>query len=100
MAEDPRLLLMAQDDNVLVARMSISAGTQVSIDGAPASIAQGIAMGHKIARHDIERGEIVLKYGAPIGKATAPIARGAHVHVHNLTSDYTPTYALSETQEG
>ncbi|MFZ4533236.1 MAG: SAF domain-containing protein, partial [Alsobacter sp.] len=34
------------------------------------------------------------KYGAPIGVATAAIAPGAHVHVHNVVSAYTPTYTL------
>ena len=42
----------------------------------------------------IAAGEKVLKYGAPIGTATAAIAAGEHVHVHNIESDYTPTYHL------
>ena len=29
-------------------------------------------------------GEVVLKYGQPIGVATQPIAAGEHVHVHNV----------------
>jgi hypothetical protein len=40
----------------------------------------------------------VLKYGAPIGSATADIAPGAHVHVHNMMSDYTPTHHLLDAQ--
>lgn len=40
-----------------------------------------------------------MKYGAPIGTATAPIAIGEPVHVHNLRSDYTPTYHLEDVRK-
>ena len=39
-------------------------------------------------------GERVIKYGAPIGRASRAIAPGDHVHLQNLVSDYTATYAL------
>ena len=56
--------------------------------------AQDLPLGHKIARRPIAAGDKVVKYGAPIGTATAAIAAGAHAHVHNIRSDYTPTYHL------
>ena len=40
--------------------------------------------GHKYARRDIAQGEDIIKYGEPIGKATAPILKGEHVHTHNV----------------
>jgi len=40
----------------------------------------------------IAQGEKVCKYGCPIGSATRPIEVGQHVHVHNLKSDYFPTF--------
>ena len=43
--------------------------------------------GHKYALRDIAEGENVVKYGMPIGHATRPIARGEHVHVHNLKTN-------------
>jgi len=43
-------------------------------------------MGHKFALEDIEKGEAVIKYGEPIGQSTEKIARGEHVHVHNVVS--------------
>ena len=54
--------------------------------------------GHKYALRDIAEGENVIKYGNPIGHATAPIKAGEHVHTHNvatnlsdnLTYTYTP----------
>ena len=58
------------------------------------AVAKSIGVGHKLARRGIARGEKVLKYGAIIGTASAPIARGEHIHTHNLESDYLPTYTL------
>ncbi len=40
--------------------------------------------GHKYALRDIREGDAVIKYGYPIGCATADIPAGAHVHSHNL----------------
>jgi altronate hydrolase len=40
--------------------------------------------GHKVALRDIAEGAPVRKYGQVIGAATAPIAAGDHIHVHNL----------------
>jgi hypothetical protein len=40
----------------------------------------------------------VRKYGVPIGSVTKPIAAGEHVHVHNLASNYTPTYTLDDAK--
>ncbi len=40
--------------------------------------------GHKYARTNIKKGEKVIKYGFPIGTATADIAKDEHVHSHNL----------------
>jgi (2R)-sulfolactate sulfo-lyase subunit alpha len=43
-----------------------------------------VPIGHKIALTDIKRGDTVLKYGQDVGKAVSDIAKGDHVHVHNL----------------
>jgi (2R)-sulfolactate sulfo-lyase subunit alpha len=43
-----------------------------------------IPLGHKIALADLKSGETVLKYGHDIGTAIGSIAKGRHVHVHNL----------------
>ena len=45
--------------------------------------------GHKYALCDIKRGEDVIKYGFPIGKATADVKKGEHVHTHNITTSLT-----------
>lgn len=46
--------------------------------------------GHKYALRDIAAGENVVKYGMPIGHATAPIKKGDHVHSHNLATNLGP----------
>ena len=43
--------------------------------------------GHKYALCDIKVGENIIKYGNPIGHATAEIKRGEHVHTHNMKTN-------------
>lgn len=90
------LLLMSPDDNCLIARLELKAGTTLSMDGQPIVLAEDIHLGHKVARRNLQPGDKVMRYGAIIGTATAPIAIGAHIHTHNLESDYIPTYTLDQ----
>lgn len=68
------------------------------VDGQPVTVVSRVGMGHKLAAKAIKPNEKVIKYGAPIGSTTQAIAVGDHVHLHNLKSDYTPTYALADNQ--
>ena len=43
--------------------------------------------GHKYAICNISCGQKVIKYGMPIGTASADIAVGEHVHTHNCKTD-------------
>jgi hypothetical protein len=94
MPTDPRLLLLSPGDTVFVLRDQIAAGETVFVAGTAVAFANQLGLGHKIARVAMAKGDVVIKYGAPIGRATQAIAPGDHVHLHNLKSDYTPTYAL------
>ena len=69
-------------DNVVVAARALTAGAWVESE--TVRTLQAIAPGHKLAVVDIAAGELVLKYGQSIGRATQAIAAGSHVHVHNL----------------
>ena len=100
MSETPKLLLLSEADNVYVVLGALGAGPALSSDGTVVQVGSGVTLGHKVARRDVAAGEKILKYGAPIGSATADIPAGAHVHVHNMKSDYTPTHALDETSGG
>jgi altronate dehydratase small subunit len=93
---DRRLLLLDAADNVLVATSRIHEGETVLVEDARVTIPADIPIGHKLSRRAIAAGEKIIKYGAPIGSATVDIAAGAHVHVHNVRSDYTPTYHLED----
>jgi hypothetical protein len=87
----PPLLLLHPDDNILVARRDITKGERVDIDGESFLMPVAVELGHKLARRALAPDERVLKYGAPIGSMTVPAARGEHVHLHNLRSDYIPS---------
>jgi len=95
-AQASNLLLMSREDNCLIARVDLKAGDEVSIDGQPVALPGDVRLGHKVARRDLAPGEKVVRYGAIIGTATAPIAIGAHIHTHNLESDYIPTFTLEQ----
>ncbi len=43
-----------------------------------------IPIGHKVALRDYKAGDTVIKYGVDIGKVVQPIAKGEHLHVHNV----------------
>lgn len=53
-------------------------------DGETPALRSDTPMGHKIGLAVIARGAPVIKFGAVIGYATADIALGDHVHLHNL----------------
>ncbi len=89
---DDRLLLLSPADNVLVAIRAIAAGASLVIFDREIHVIERIPLGFKIAARDILAGEKIFKYGAPIGSATRDIPVGSTVHVHNMKSDYLPTY--------
>lgn len=93
---DDRLLLLNPADTVVVARCAIAAGEALWLGGVRISLDRAVTLGHKLACRAMSPGGKVLKYGVPIGSATTSIAVGDHVHLHNMKSDYTPTYALTE----
>lgn len=87
------VLMHEKKDDVAVAVVDITAGTEIGVAtlegefiGTVLAVSD-IPLGHKIALRDIKNGENVLKYGRPIGHAVSDIAKGAHVHVHNLKSN-------------
>lgn len=45
---------------------------------------QDIPIGHKLAIKPLTDGVTVIKYGVDVGRSSAPVAAGEHVHVHNL----------------
>ena len=80
-------LLLAPDDDVAVVTGDLPAGTLLEHAGARIVVARTVPRGHKVATRTLAAGDPVHKYGQVIGRATAPIAPGDHVHTHNLAMD-------------
>jgi altronate dehydratase len=79
-------IAISEQDNVATALEALEAGRVLEIAGQRITVATAIPRGHKIALRSIGSGEAVIKYGSPIGTATAAIAPGMHVHTHNVES--------------
>jgi altronate dehydratase small subunit len=90
MARTTQVIIINEKDNVATALEELSAGIEVSVEFQgriqKITLLSDIPMGHKFSLKDMEEGEPVIKYGEPIGQSTARIARGEHVHVHNVVS--------------
>ena len=87
----PQLLVHEKKDTVgVVVVEGLKAGTEmtavVTADNSAFKLKSrmDVPIGHKVALTDIKRGDTVWKYGQDIGKAVSDIAKGDHVHVHNL----------------
>jgi altronate dehydratase len=80
------VLVISDRDNVATALQALEPGRQLEIGGGAVDVREPVPSGHKIALRAIHAGEAVVKYGSPIGLATAEIPQGAHVHTHNLAS--------------
>lgn len=96
-----------QNDNVVVARAVIPAGTDVPAERLTAL--QDVPAGHKLAARFIARGEKVLKYNTVIGYAAEDLPAGTWMHSHNIafgetdrdyrfSQDYRPVDILPPAQ--
>jgi len=79
------VILLHPADNVAIARIPLSVGQTVEAAGRQVRAIAPIPAGHKIAVSDVRAGEAVIRYGNFIGRASAPIRTGEHVHTHNLS---------------
>ena len=82
----PKVIVISDRDNVATALEPLSPGQTIDAVGGRVVVREAIANGHKVALARIALGAPVLKYGNPIGTATADIEAGDHVHVHNVAS--------------
>jgi len=91
-----KLFKIHELDNVYVLRDPVLKGEQFDMFGLTVTIPYDLGRGHKIAAKDISSEEQVIKFGLPIGSSTQAIRAGEHVHLHNLKSDYLPTYSKDD----
>jgi hypothetical protein len=85
------LIVVSEGDNVATALHDMQAGSEARIAGpigalTPVILNADIRLGHKAALRPIAEGDLVIKHGRPIGRATTNISPGDHVHVHNVIS--------------
>jgi len=83
-------VLINPADNVVTVVEEVSLGDVVRYitpDGPrEVTAADAVPFGHKVALADLAAGDKIVKYNEVIGTASEPIARGRHVHAHNVRS--------------
>src|SRR5215471_16331493 len=79
-----RALVLRPGDDVAVVIRAMAVGDVTRYEGREFRIPAAIPAGHKLALRDLPEEAPVRKYGQVIGFATQSIARGDHVHTHNL----------------
>ncbi|MFX0026326.1 MAG: UxaA family hydrolase [Candidatus Hermodarchaeota archaeon] len=81
-------IIMNPQDNCATALENISKDREIKIDQNLIKMSQEIRMGHKFALLDINKGELIKKYGEIIGIAKQDIKAGDWIHTHNIKSHY------------
>src|SRR5688572_1638822 len=82
----PAVYRVAAEDDVAVALRDLAAQETILVGGRGIVLVDAIPRGHKLAIRAVTAGQPVRKYGWPIGRATADITVGTHVHTHNVTT--------------
>lgn len=87
----PQLLVHDKRDNVgVVVVEGVASGVElfcvVTEDDSDfkLTVKQDVPIGHKVALTDLAEGDTAIKYGTDIGRIVAAVAKGEHVHTHNL----------------
>ncbi|WP_174912671.1 UxaA family hydrolase [Burkholderia diffusa] len=78
----PVAIRLHPNDDVVIATRQLVSGDLIASEAL--AVSGLIPPGHKVAVRDIAKGEPVRRYNQIIGVARETIARGQHVHVHNL----------------
>jgi (2R)-sulfolactate sulfo-lyase subunit alpha len=86
------ILLHEATDDVGVAVMDLKAGEEINavtlegVDVKQIKLVSDVPLGHKVAMSDLAQDKHIIEYGREIGYASAKIAAGEHVHIHNIKS--------------
>ena len=86
------ILLHEATDDVGVAVMDLKAGEEIGVatlegvDIKQIKLVSDVPLGHKVAMSDLAKDKHIIEYGRAIGYASANIAVGEHVHIHNIKS--------------
>lgn len=93
-------------DNVWICLEDMKAGEGIELNGRTIVLRTDVERGHKVASRPIPISSDIIKYGFPIGHATAIIEEGEFVHSHNVKTNlsgeleysYTPAVDESTTE--
>ena len=78
-----KTIIINENDNVAVALTNLTKGEVYN----NVTLLEDITQGHKFALKGFKKGENIIKYGYPIGRATSDIKKGEHVHEHNVETN-------------
>lgn len=82
-----RGILLHPDDEIVVVLASAAFDDTIIVsDAESVTVCGEIPAGHKVARRALPAGTLVHKYGQIIGRLTASVRCGEHVHIQNLES--------------
>ena len=83
-----RAIRLDMRDNVANVLEDVRAGTYIEAacrdDRRRVKAVTDVPFGFKVALVDIPAGELVIKYGETIGRASGDIKAGEMVHIHNM----------------
>ena len=96
---DKRLMLLDKNDNILMVIQPLKKTEEIWINHVKIKMEQDVKMGFKLARHAIDKGTEILKYGYVIGIAVKSIEQGELIHFHNIASTYLPPVLKPEQME-
>lgn len=74
-------------DNVVVAIESLNTGDVLQISNRQLVLQENVPAGHKIALQDFKTGDLIIKYGAPIGHAREAITTGSWISEKNIKTN-------------
>jgi hypothetical protein len=78
-------IVIEPEDNVATLLVDLRQEESLLAEGGVTlRLRQAVEAGHKVALRDLAKGDVIRKYGHPIGMAGQAIAAGEHVHTHNL----------------
>jgi altronate hydrolase len=72
-------------DNIAIARVALSPGQELRVNGRSITVEEPVPAGHKVAVEAIAAGENIVRYGQVMGRARMRIEPGRHVHTHNVS---------------
>ncbi|MFX1358436.1 MAG: UxaA family hydrolase [Promethearchaeota archaeon] len=83
-----KFIIMHKDDNCATSLEDIPKDAEIIINDDSIKLNHDIPLGHKFSLRDINKGELIKKYGEIIGIATEDIRMGDWIHTHNIKSHY------------